>query len=256
MDHQCPPVLPLWVTPPKMAPQHAISCATTEAIANALEKPSSTQIILGALEEFAIGCISGIAGAALSLVQFSGLYWYFYILILPTLVLEILESYALFHAASHSPQSYTSAMHKAASKKRLSRQLFGQGVIVGQGALDLANTRDDSQLLSVVTLYATLWMFWILLCYISQSHPPVDKLFETGFNKICNEALERRHRGIGRNNSHSSTRSRRSTMISSAGSVGSCSLGSTNRRSMPPQINRSFFRRCPGTLTVPLGTPP
>jgi hypothetical protein len=252
MDHdQGPPVLPLWLAPPNNAPQHSMSTVAAEAIDDVIEKPASARrIIIGALEEFAIGCISGITGAALSLVQFRGLYWFFYILILPTLVLEILESYALFRAACHKPQCYTSTMHKAASKKRLSRQLFGQGVIMGQGALDFASTRDESQLLSIVSLYATLWLCWTLLCYTSQSHAPEDKLVETGINLMHNEALDRRKRGIRRDNNHVNARNRRSTMRSfgSGGSVGSCSLSSRTSTT-----NRCPVRRSPSTVTLPLG---
>jgi hypothetical protein len=125
---------------------------------------------------------------------------------------------------------------------------------MGQGAIDLANTSDDSQLLSVVTLYATLWLCWILLCYTSQSHAPEDKLFETGVNKMYNESLERRKRGIGRGNSHISARNGRN--ISSAGSVGSRSFRRSTMRSLPPPINRSHVRRSPSNITLPLGSPP
>jgi len=183
-------------------------------------KPASE---LSAIEEFVIGCLSGVSGAFCAWFHLSGLEFIFYVIFIPCLVLDIWESYVLFQAIIHSNEAtYAATRVKALARKRLARQLFGQGVIMANAGLEATQQmqpfNDTHSATLRVTLYALAWLGWILVCHVLNSVPAKDLVSQ----ELQKQRLARRNK----------TKLRRTRSGSSCGSHSSRrSTGSSSRSS-------------------------
>jgi hypothetical protein len=134
---------------------------------------------LGAVEEFAIGFLSGIAGAVLSCCHLSGWSFLLCVVLTPWLALELVESYLLFYLAQSSSHHKTATYQRIVARKRLARQLFGQGVIMGSAGLHITAFSPAmlwAQQGHSLVFYATLWLGWMILCNLADQAPLDDQL--------------------------------------------------------------------------------
>ena len=144
-------------------------------------KPTLPANQLSALEEFAIGCLSGVAGAGVAWFHLTGWTFVFYAMVVPWLVLELMESYALFCQVSRrggGGAAYATVQQCVVARKRVARQLFGQGVIMGSAGMEI--TSPEFQFTqnprSLLVGYAIVWLLWMLLCQYIQMQPTHDQI--------------------------------------------------------------------------------
>lgn len=218
---------------------------------------------LGQIEEFCIGCLSGLVGAGVVIWLGSSsvgglghsishaLQWAFYVVLLPSLIAEIWESYVLFASAScNRGMTPIPLLHRVTARKRLARQLFGQGVIMGQAGLDLQHARclvpfvpEEYAALANITLYASVWLAWIYACHIMDSVPIQDK--------IAVELQQRTRKGSSKSSSMQSSASSQASSISSTSHSRSSHKSATPTKT--PVGNKKSIRRA--VSAIPMGVP-
>ncbi|CAB9527258.1 expressed unknown protein [Seminavis robusta] len=154
------------------------------------------------VEELAVGILSGLAGGLLSWAanllfpdSLSTLGGILYCLLFTCLLLEIWETWVLFTALCRNSKkrkkqrqiAHNQFLEWAQERKRLVRQLFGNGVIMGQivmkasASLAVLQTSDDADtvwllLLQLLAAYVAAWIGWAVVCqFLNNLAPPKER---------------------------------------------------------------------------------
>lgn len=210
-----------------------MSAQTPKAEPSTPTKPTRE---LGAVDEFVIGCLSGISGAFCAWFQLSGFAFLFYVICVPCLILELIESYILFRATvlSKNEAAYAVTRAKTLARKRLARQLFGQGVIMANAGIEFSQQPfGDIALGQRVALYALAWLGWIMFCLTLNNVPQAQP------ESVSQEY--RKQRLALRNDKNLLRRSR-------SGSSFSSSSSSSSRRSSRRRSSHSSTTRVPADI--------
>lgn len=120
----------------------------------------------------------------MSWLQLSGFSFCLGVVLTPLLLLELWEAWVLFSAArDHGNKTPSATLVTTALRKRLSRQLYGQGFIMGSAVLTLCQTTTEvamdtssssSSMMTTGSLYISAWLAWMVLCQYSNSQPVED----------------------------------------------------------------------------------
>lgn len=171
----------------------ATQCSTDVCLNESASQPASPLVThsdhfkeqLDELEEFCIGCGCGLVGAIVSFafVTFGTSVWSVIIwgLVLPFLLLEVVEAWFHFSAATQkheSPLIWKHVLLQTALRKRLARQSYGQGVLSGRAVLGYCalqqSLADITDYIITGCIYVLIWMVWMMLCRHYNNLPPQD----------------------------------------------------------------------------------
>ena len=140
----------------------------------------------------------------MSWLQLPGFIFVVSVLLAPCLLLELWEAWVLFSAARDNRGSTPAAtLLTTALRKRLARQLYGQGVIMGNAVLavchrantaDVLSNNDTYALVATGSYYASLWLAWMVLCHYYNSLPPED-IIATPIRKNNTPKKSKRNQG-------------------------------------------------------------